>query len=182
MSDFKKETEKKMELTIEHLKDQLRQIRTGKPQPGLLEPIMVEAYGDRSPLKHLGQITSPELQVLMIAPYDRTLCNAIVGAIEKANLHVRAFADGDRVRVVFPPLDGQTRKEMAKLAKRRGEDAKVAIRLIRRDMNSAIKADKETLGEDGIKREEQGVQKLTDNACSTIDTLVQVKEKEITTI
>jgi ribosome recycling factor len=182
--DILKDTENKMVSAIEHLKVELRAIRTGRANPAMLDKVFVDVYGSKMPLKDLGTVNSPEPRQLVISPYDRSNLNAIVKGIEVANLNVRAIVDGHVVRVMVPEMDESVRKEMVKIAKKKAEESKVAIRNVRRDGNELLKKQKADgiVSEDQLKKGEKKIQELTDKYCKQVDEITSQKEKEILTI
>ena len=178
------ETRKEMQSAIEHLKNELRNIRTGRANPGLVEGVLVEVYGTNMRLSDLASITSPEAQQLLITPFDANNSSAIGKALERANLGVQVIAEGNVVRVIQPPMDASVRKEMVKQAKKRCEEAKVSIRNTRRKFNDRSREMKASgeIPEDAMHRNEKEIQKLTDDFCSQADQTSAAKEKEITAI
>ena len=178
------ETKKSMEAAIEHLKNELKGIRTGRANPSLVESVRVEVYGAQMRLKDLATISVPETRQLLLSPFDPKNVHAIAKAVDSANLHLRAAVDGAVVRVMVPQMDAGVRGEMVKLAKRKGEEAKVAIRNVRRDNNEKVRKQKGAgeIPEDQMKTAEKKIQELTDKYCKMTDDLTQAKEKEITAI
>jgi ribosome recycling factor len=180
MSDIPKQTKTKMEETINHLKEELKNIRTGRANPGMLDSVLVEVYGAQMRIRDIATVTTPESKQLLITPFDPHNANAIAKAIERANLNVMPMVDGHVVRIKIPPMDDSLRKEMAKLCGRRKEEAKISIRNIRRDSNELVK--KGNLPEDLVKKLEKEIQELTDKYCKLADDLAHEKEKEVLTI
>lgn len=178
------QTKEKMLSAIEHFKNELKSIRTGRANPAMLDHVTVEVYGSQMRIKELASITVPESRQILITPFDHTNKGAIAKAIEKANLGFMPMVDGNLVRIKIPPMDEGMRKEMIKLVSKRAEEAKVGIRNIRRDANELArkqKADGE-IPEDLLKKLEKGIQELTDKYCREVDDLAQKKEQEISTI
>lgn len=171
-------TKKKMQEAVEHLKKDLKSIRTGRANPNLLDSVMVEAYGSSMRLKDLANVTAPETRQLLIAPYSPDMATAIAKAIENSDLGVRASVDGGVIRVMIPALDEKRRQEMAKICRKKGEEGKIGVRNVRREANDAIKKDKE-MAEDLKHKFEKQIQEATDQFCKEIDTIVVEKEKEI---
>ncbi len=173
-----------MMAALEHLKLELRAIRAGRANPALIEGVSVEVYGSHMKIKEVGTITSPEARQLLITPFDANNAGLISKAIEKANLGVRAFLEGKVVRVVFPELDQNRRKELVAQTHKKREEGKLAIRNMRRDANELLKKLKTQgiLPEDDIKRLEKIVQDLTDKFCKEADDVTLAKEKEIMTV
>lgn len=179
-----KQTKTKMELALEHLKDRLRAIRTGRANTGMVESVMVEVYGSQMRLKDMASITVPESRQILITPFDVNNKGVIGKAIEKANLGFMPIVDGNVVRIRIPQMDAKMRDEMKKLCHKEGEDAKIVIRNARRDGNEAVRKQKKdnVIAEDEMKRSEKEIQDLTDKYCRDADHLVVAKEKEISTI
>lgn len=182
--DILKDTEQKMVSAIEHLKSELRTLRTGRANVGMLDRVTVEVYGAKMPLKDLSTVTTSEARQLVIAPFDRANLTPIAKAVEAANLNVRVILDGNVIRIMVPEMDESVRKEMVKIAKKKSEETKVSIRNVRRDGNELFKKQKDDglIPEDAVKRSEKKIQELTDKFCKQADELVQQKEKEILTI
>lgn len=178
------ETKTRMQAQIDHLKEELKGLRAGRASPALLEPVTVEVYGSQMRLKEVGTITAPEPRQLLISPFDVSNLQHIARAIDKANLGVRAVVEGKTVRVMFPELTAERRKDLISQAHEKKEKCKIAIRNVRRDQNEIAKKKKATseLTEDDLKRLEKQIQELTDKSCKDVDDLVQIKEKEISTI
>lgn len=176
-----KHVKDKMEKGIENLKGALATINTGRATPLLLEKVNVEYYGSDMPINQVASISVSEGRQLVIKPFDRSIIKDIEKAISQADLGFNVQNDGEIIRINIPPLTQERRQEYAKVASKYGEDAKVAIRNVRRDGNDAIKKNKE-LSEDQIKSGQEKVQKLTDEYVKKIDTIVSEKAKEITTI
>lgn len=178
------ETEQHMQAAIDHLHGELKNIRTGRANPGLVEGVNVEVYGTMMRLQDLANVTSPEPRQLLITPYDHSNTPAVGKAIEKANLGVQPIVEGNVVRITIPAMDEALRSDMVKLCHKKREEAKVSIRNCRRDANDAIrkqKADGE-IPEDVLKSLEKDIQNLTDKYCKNADEACAEKEKEVTTI
>jgi ribosome recycling factor len=178
------QTKSKMALAIEHLKNELKSIRTGRANSGMLDNIYVEVYGAQTRLKDIASVTTPEPRQLLITPFDRQNNSTIGKAIEKANLGFMPIVDGNCIRIKISPMDDAMRKEMVKLCNKRCEESKVSIRNIRRESNEALKKQK-TKGEvpeDLVKKIEKEIQEMTDKFCKESDEITSKKEKEITTI
>lgn len=176
-----KSCEEKMKKTIFEAKAEMVNIRTGKPNPMLLDKITVDYYGTPTPLRQISNVSSPDGQSLVIQPYDRTALTNIEKAILKSDLGLTPNNDGVVIRINFPPLTEDRRKELVKQIKKMGEEFKVAIRNIRRDATETIKKMKKSdnLPEDEIKNKSDAIQKLTDKYIDEIDKVVTDKEKEI---
>lgn len=179
--DILQDTKNRMNQALEHLKEELRGLRAGRANPALLEPVMVDAYGSQMKLKEVATITSPEPRQLVVNPFDAQNASHIAKAIDKANLGLRAVLEGKTVRVTFPELTADRRKELINQAHRKREECKVSVRNVRREGNENVKKDK-SLTEDEGKRLEKQIQEYTDKCCKDADDLCAVKEKEISTI
>lgn len=174
----------KMEKAIGTLKKSFASVRTGRANPLILEKVTVDYYGAPTPLGQMAQVTVQEGTTLVIAPFDKSILKEVEKAIIKADLGITPNSDGIVVRLPFPPLTTDKRKEIAKDVKKLGEEAKVAIRNIRRDMTDDVKkAEKaENLPEDAVKDAQDSIQKLTDKYTKTVEDLCAEKEKEVLTI
>jgi ribosome recycling factor len=184
MTDVLKETEKKMNGALDHLKHELKGLRTGRANPAMVDTVVVEVYGSQMRLTELASISVPEPRQLLISPYDGKNVHAIAKGIEAANLNLRAVVDGTVVRIKVPEMDQSRRQEMVKQAKKLTEEAKVAVRNARRDGNEALKKQKSSgeIPEDLMNKNTKKIQELTDKFCATADKTCEEKEKEITTI
>lgn len=181
MSNAVEQAKAKMAAALEHLKQDLKSIRSGRANPAILDSVTVDVFGSPSKIKALANVTTPELRQILITPYDRSNAGAIAKAIEKANLGLQPVVDGNAVRIKIAPMDAAARGEMVKLAKRKTEEAKVSVRNCRRDANELIKKQKAAgdLAEDLMKKFEKQIQELTDKSCKEADELTAAKEKEI---
>lgn len=178
------DAEERMEKAVSALKSELAKIRTGRASALLLEHILVDYYGVPTPIPQMSSVSVPEARVLVIKPYDRSMLKEVEKAILASNLGITPTNDGQVIRIVFPPLTEERRKELAKQVSKYGEDAKVAIRNIRRDANEQLKKlekDK-VISEDDLKDYMDEVQELTDKYIEKIDQVVEEKEKDIMTI
>ena len=174
----------KMGAATEHLKNELKSVRTGRANPAMLDHVMVEIYGSPMRIKDVASITTPEPRLLLITPFDSKNAAAIGKAIEKANLNVSPIVDGNVVRIKIAQMDESMRKNMIKQCYKLTEDAKIVVRNIRRDCNEAARKQKAdgTLAEDVMKKLEKSIQELTDKFCKELDDICAKKEKEIATI
>lgn len=176
-------TKNTMTTAIEHLRQDLRSLRAGRANSTVLEGIVVEAYGSQMKLKELATLTTPEPRQLLITPFDVANAAAISKAIDKANLGLRVSVEGKLVRVFFPELDENRRKDLVTQVHKKREDCKVVVRNVRRDSNEKLKAMKTAgLPEDDAKRIEKHVQDMTNQYCKEADDVATVKEKEIMTV
>jgi ribosome recycling factor len=174
----------KMVLAIEHFKEELKGIRTGRANTAMLDNVMVETYGSQMRIKDVASITAPDSRQLLITPFDPQTKGSIGKAIEKANLGFMPIVDGNSVRIKIPPMDDNMRKEMVKICHRKREEAKVSVRNVRREANDLIRKQKADgiLAEDRLKSFEKNIQTLTDDCCKEADSLADKKEKEISMI
>lgn len=178
------QTKTKMAAAIEHFKNDLKNIRTGRANPGMVDQVMVEVYGSPMRLKDIASITVPESRQLLITPFDPQHASTIGKGIDKANIGFTAIVDGNSVRIKIPPMTEELRKKMVKICHDEREKAKITIRNIRRDANELVrkqKADGE-IAEDMMKKLEKTIQELTDKFCKEADDSADKKEKEISTI
>ena len=171
----------KMGKTIAVLVKELSSLRAGRASAQVLERISVDYYGSPTPVNQVGNISSPEPRLLVITPYDPSVLNPLEKAIQKSDLGINPSNDGKCIRLVFPELTEERRKELVKVVRKKGEESKVAIRSIRRDAIEQIKKQKKEgeVTEDDQKKLEDQAQKLTDSTIKDIDKLVADKEKEI---
>ena len=174
----------KMEKAINQMKKEFSSIRTGRANPMILDKVLVEYYGAPTPLRQLSQVSVQDGTTLVIAPYDKTILKDVEKALVKADLGINPNSDGIVVRLIFPPLTQDKRKEICKDVKKVCEETKVAIRNIRRDMTDELKKIEkaENLSEDMVKDNQDKIQKLTDKFVKEIDEIAKVKEKEIMTV
>lgn len=175
------ETRDHMKRCVDALKKHLSSIRTGKASPALLEGIMVDAYGSKMPLNQVATLAAPEARLLTLQPFDRTQIAAIEKAILASNLGIQPTNDGSIIRLPIPALNEERRKDFVKMAKEKGEEAKVAVRGVRRDANDRLKKAQAGGGitEDENHKGQAEVQKITDGVIVEIDKVLEGKEKEI---
>ena len=179
-----KNSETKMAQALEHLKTELKNIRTGRANPGMLDAVAIEVYGTQMRLKDVATVSVPEQKQLLITPFDGNNAGAIRKSIEKANLGVQPVLDGNTIRITLPPMDESVRKSMVQLCHKKKEEAKITVRKVRQEGNNELKK-KKSLGdisEDDQKRDEKKIQDLTDKFCKEADKLAQEKEKDVLTI
>lgn len=179
--DILSNAEQRMSKAISNFQDAIAVLRTGRANAALLENIECDYYGDRMNITSITAIKVPEPRQLLIVPYDQGDIKTIVAAINASDIGINPVVDGKQIRLVIPPLTEDRRKELVKKAKGYSEEAKVAIRNIRRDAIDAVKKD-ETYTEDTRKQEEQEIQKITDKYTKKVDELLKVKESEIMAI
>lgn len=184
MNKIKSSLNDSMKKAVDSLKHQLTKVRTGRASVSILDGIQVEYYGSLSPLNQLGQVSTPEARQLQIQPFDKSMLGAIEKAIFGANLGVTPTNDGNLIRLNFPTLTEDKRKDLARDIKKIGEDTKVVIRNLRRDQNDAVKKfekDK-AVSEDDAKKIQAEIQVITDKFTKEVDTIVANKEKEVLAI
>lgn len=184
MKEIIKKSGEKMQKTIAKLQSDLATMKAGRANPTMLDRVQVEYYGSLCPINQVANVSAPEPRVLMITPWEKTVLKDIERAILKSDLGLNPSNDGNVIRLVVPELTEETRKALVKNVKKTGEDAKVAIRSIRRDANDKLKALKKELdiSEDELKKAEDDVQKETDSFVKKIDEIIAAKEKEIMSI
>ncbi len=174
----------RMEKIIDSLKHDLMTIRTGRASPSLVDRLMVEYYGVLTPLQQLATISVPEAQMIVIKPYSARDIGLIEKAISKSDLKLTPNSDGQQIRLLLPSLNAERRRELTKQVQRRGEEARVAVRSVRREaMNDLREMEKESMiTEDDLTSGEKEVQDKTDEYIKQVDTILQKKEKEIMTV
>ncbi len=180
-NDFLADTNKRMAATIEAFKSESARIRTGRASTSLVSNVLVNYYGTSTPLNQLATLGVPEPQLVVIQPYDGGALGEIEKAIQSAELGLNPSNDGKVIRVPVPPLTEERRKEMVKMVKKMGEDHKISLRNIRRDINDGLKSEEKEkkITEDDVRKGQSEVQKVTDQFVSQIDQLLSAKEKEI---
>lgn len=184
MKELKPILDEHMNKAIKSLQNQMSKVRTGRATAAVLDGISADYYGTPTPIKNLGQISTPEARLLQIQPFDKTAIPAIEKAILAANIGLTPGNDGNFIRISFPALTEDKRKAFVKDVKKIGEDTKVQIRNIRRDQNDKVKAaekDKK-VSEDESKKIQEEIQKITDNFIKEVDKVVDAKEKELLTV
>mgnify|MGYP006294051107 CR=1 FL=1 len=181
IAQIKKNSESKMDQTIVAFHNGLSKIRTGRANPGLLDTIMVEYYGNPTPLSQVANVSLLDARTISVQPWEKGLGPKIEKAIRESDLGLNPAAMGDLIRVPMPPMTEERRKEMTKIVRNEGEGAKVAIRNLRRDANEAVKklVKEKAASEDDQKRAEADIQKVTDKHIAEIDKLMASKEQEI---
>lgn len=175
--------EAKMKKAYEYLEADFATIRAGRANPHVLDKIKVDYYGTPTPIQQVGNISVPEARMIQIAPWEKTLIKEIEKAIQTSDLGINPSNDGAVIRLVFPELTEERRKDLVKEVKKKGEESKVAIRNIRRDGNDSFKKlAKEDISEDEIKQLEENLQKMTDKFIKEVDKLIESKSQEIMTV
>ena len=179
-----KSYEERMKKTVAVLEEEFATVRVGRANPRVLDRLTVDYFGTETPINQVGNISVPEPRMLQIAPWDASVIKSIEKAIQASDLGLNPTSDGKVIRLVFPELTEDRRKDLTKDVKKKGEDAKVAIRNIRRDANEALKkAEKaKEITEDDLKRLEKDTQTLTDKYVAELDKKVEAKSKEIMTV
>ena len=175
--------EDRMKKAIEYLEGDYNGIRAGRANPHILDKLRVDYYGTPTPIQQVGNVTVPEARVIQIAPWEKSLIKTIEKAILTSDIGINPSNDGNVIRLVFPELTEERRKDLAKDVRKQAEEGKVAIRNIRRDGNDALKKlGKTDVSEDEIKQLEEQLQKLTDKYIKEVDALMEKKSKEIKTV
>ena len=181
IADIKKTAEQKMARSVDTLKAELHKVRTGRAHPGILDQVHVDYYGSSVPISQVANVTLLDARTISVQPWEKGMGAKIEKAIRESDLGLNPAAQGDLLRVPMPPLTEERRKELTKVVRHAGEDAKVAVRNLRRDANEHAKKllkDKE-IGEDEERRSLDEVQRLTDRTIAEIDRLIVAKEAEI---
>lgn len=184
MNDRIKEYNDKMQKTVDHLSSELATIRAGRANPHVLDKVKVDYYGTPTPIQQVGNLSIPEPRIIVIQPWEKSLLKEIEKAIQMSDIGINPTNDGNVIRLVFPELTEERRKELVKDVKKKGEADKVALRNIRRDGNDAFKKlqKAEDISEDEIKQLEDELQKLTDKFVKKVDEMVEEKSKDILTV
>ena len=179
-----KELEERMEKTISVFKENLAEIRAGRANPAILNKIKIDYYGVPTPISQVAGISVPEARMILIQPWDASILKEIEKEIQKSDIGINPNNDGKVIRLIFPELNEERRKEIVKDIKKMSEEAKVAIRSIRRDgIDEAKEMEKESLiSEDERRKAEEDIQKLTDKKTAEIDSITDAKEKEIMSV
>lgn len=184
VADVKKNTEQKMQKSIETLKSNLSKVRTGRAHVGMLDHVQVDYYGTPTHITQVANVTLLDARTIGVQPWEKKMIATVEKAIRESDLGLNPSTQGDVIRVPTPALTEERRKEMVKLVKSEAEDAKIAVRNIRRDANEVLKKllkDK-AISEDDERRAQEDVQKLTDKFVTEIDKLIAEKEKEVLTV
>ncbi|HWQ76104.1 MAG TPA: ribosome recycling factor [Syntrophomonas sp.] len=181
INDILNDAEDRMKKSIDHMLEDFAGMRAGRANPAMLDKIMVNYYGEPTPINQMANINVPEARLLVVQPWDKSAIGDIEKAIMKSDLGITPSNDGNVIRLAVPQLTEERRKDVVKLVKKRGEEAKVAIRNIRREGNDLIKSSEKDklVSEDESKKGLDNIQKLTDKYIKDVDTALQVKEKDI---
>ena len=184
IADAKKAAEQKMKKTLETLRTDLGKVRTGRAHTGILDHVMVDYYGTPTPISQVGNVTLIDARTIGVTPWDKKMTPAIEKAIRGSDLGLNPMSQGEMVRVPMPALTEERRKELIKVVRHEGENAKVAVRNVRRDTNNHLKdlLKQKKVTEDEERRAQDEVQKLTDRNIAEIDKVLQQKEAELMAI
>jgi ribosome recycling factor len=184
MSNIDNQLKAAMQAAIDHLKQELKSLRTGRANSSMLDKVHVDLHGTRVPIKSMANVTVPEPRQIVVTPFDYSSINAVAKGIEAANLGIQPRVDGKVIRIPIPPPDENLRKQIAKQCKDLGEKSKIALRDVRRKFNELVRKQKldGDIAEDQMKRFEKTIQDLTDRSCKEVDTICGEKEKEILTV
>ncbi|MDR3541085.1 MAG: ribosome recycling factor [Desulfosporosinus sp.] len=184
ISEVIKDAEERMHKGVDALRREYATIRAGRANPSVLDKVMVEYYGTPTPINQLANISAPEPRMLVIQAWDRTVLPAIEKAIMKSDLGLNPSSDGTVIRLIIPQLTAQRRAELVKKVKKEAEEARVAVRNVRRDVNDKLKKLEKDhdASEDDIKRAQEDVQKMTDKIIKEIEHVMETKESEITEV
>ncbi|NHZ44294.1 MULTISPECIES: ribosome recycling factor [Massilia] len=184
IADVKKNAQERMNKSIDTLKSDLAKVRTGRAHTGILDHVMVDYYGSATALTQIANVTLIDARTIGVQPWEKKMLTTVEKAIRDADLGLNPSSQGDMIRVPTPPLTEERRKEMVKLVKGEAEDAKIAIRNIRRDANESLKklVKDKACSEDDERRASEEIQKLTDKFVIDVDKLVAEKEKEVLTV
>lgn len=181
VADLPKTTEQKMKKSIESFKVDLSKVRTGRAHTGLLDHVMVDYYGSATPINQVAKVTLIDARTIGVAPFEKKIVQAIEKAIRESDLGLNPASQGDLIRVPMPPLTEERRKELIKVVRHEAENARVAIRNLRRDANNVLKEalKNKEVSENDERRTQDAVQKLTDQHVAEVDKLLQAKEAEL---
>jgi ribosome recycling factor len=181
IADVRKNAEQKMQKSLDALKTDLSKVRTGRVHAGLLDHVMVDYYGSPMPIPQVANVTLLDARTLSVSPWEKKMVGVIEKAIRESELGLNPAAQGDLIRVPMPPLTEERRHELIKVIKHEGENAKVAVRNLRRDANHAIKEllKAKTVSEDEERRAQEDIQKLTDKSIADVDKALAAKESDL---
>lgn len=179
ISDLLSEAEQKMQAAVEHVGSEFSTVRTGRANPQLLHRIQVEYYGSPTPLQQLASIAVPEPRLLVVQPFDKSTVSDVEKAIQQADLGLNPTNDGSVIRIAFPPLTEERRKDLIKVVRNMAEDGRVAVRNVRRHAKTDMEALHGEISDDDIRRGEDELQKLTDRFTVRIDQILGNKEEEL---
>lgn len=173
------EAEAKMDQAVQHVSGEFATVRTGRANSSILQRVTVEYYGTRTPLQQLASISVPEPQMLLVTPYDKSVIGDIEKAIQSSDLGLNPANDGNVIRLAFPPLNEERRRDLIRMVKNMAEDGRIAVRNVRRHAKDDMEALEGEVSEDDIRRGESRLQEITDQHTSRIDELLEHKEAEL---
>jgi ribosome recycling factor len=181
IQEVKKDVKHRMDQAVETVRAELAKLRTGKATPAILDGIVVNYYGNNTPLRQVGNVSAPEPRLLVVQPWDRSLLAEIEKAIQKSDLGLNPANDGIVIRIPIPALNEERRQSLVKVGKKITEDGRVAVRNIRRDANEKLKKLEKDhkISEDDMHRSQDEIQKMTDECIKKLDEILVIKEKEI---
>jgi len=184
IQDIRKQATEKMAKSVDTLKHNLSKVRTGRAHAGLIDHLRVDYYGSEMPINQVANVTLADARTIQVQPFEKKMVQPVEKAIRDSDLGVNPATSGDVIRIPMPPLTEERRREMTKIVKHEGEDAKVAVRNIRRDASAHLKGllKESEVSEDEEKRAQDDVQKMTDKSIADIDKLVAEKEKELMSV
>ncbi|MCL6632004.1 MAG: ribosome recycling factor [Alicyclobacillus herbarius] len=181
LEEIVKSAQDRMQKAIEALRRDLATVRAGRATPAMLDKVMVEYYGTQMPVNQVSTVSVPEPRQLLITPWDKGMLSEIEKAIQKSDLGLNPMNDGSVIRLVIPPLTDERRQELAKVVRRMAEEARIAIRNVRRDANDELKRTEKAgdVSEDEVRRGMDKIQQLTDKFVGEVDKMLEVKEREL---
>jgi ribosome recycling factor len=184
VADVKNSTEQKMHKSVDALKTALARVRTGRAHAGILDHVQVEYYGSLVPISQVANVTLIDARTIGVSPWEKKMGAVIDKAIRESDLGLNPTMVGELIRVPMPPLSEERRRELTKVVRAEGEDAKIAIRNLRRDANSHLKelVKQKAISEDDERRGQDDIQKLTDRFVAEVDRMLQSKEQELMTV
>jgi len=179
IEEFLADASQRMDQAVEHVQGEFATIRTGRANPGILHRVMVDYYGTPTPLQQLASFSVPDPRLLVVSPYDKSSVGSVEKAISAAGLGFNPSSDGNVIRLAFPPLTEERRKELIRVVRNMAEEGRVAIRNIRRHVKDNIEALEGEISEDDIRRAEKELQEVTDGHTARVDELLEHKEQEL---
>lgn len=179
IQEFLAEAEQRMDQAVEHVQGEFATVRTGRANPGILHRVMVDYYGSPTPLQQLASFSVPEPRLLVVSPYDKSSIGEVEKAISASGLGLNPASDGNVLRLAFPPLTEERRKELIRVVRGMAEEARVAVRNVRRHTKDDIEALEGEISEDDIRRAEKELQDITDRHTERVDELLEHKEQEL---
>jgi ribosome recycling factor len=179
IEDLLEEASTKMDHAVEHVRGEFATVRTGRANASILHRVTVDYYGTQTPLQQLASVSVPEPQLLLIQPYDKSAVGSIERALQMSDLGLNPSSDGNVIRIAFPPLNEERRRELIKVVRHMAEEGRVAIRNVRRHAKDDIESLEGDVSEDDIRRGEQELQEITDRHTGRVDELLEHKEAEL---